>query len=786
MTHPTSPKLEASLDWRVVAGIATPDVPNWKRVRVAQLAELARLLPLTFLAFIVSAGTVTWLFARSVPAWQLGGWLGSVVVVMGSAVHMVRRARPTAFGEPHIAAMLRGGWRGLALGMLWMLPALLFASGGSLEQQLAICLVCAAMMAVATITTAAVPGILIAYLAPVAVGLSLMLSRTGSPVLTVLPIVYAAMLAAGGIVSGRALIARQWAEYALEEKSEVVRLLLREFEDAGADWLWQVDGAKRLVGVSPRLARAAGRSPADLEGMPLLDLLAGNLGSSVNSRPLRLLVETMNARESFADLQFEVGIGDETRWWSLSASPRNDGNGDFDGFRGVGSDITEHRRSVEKIDRMARFDALTGLPNRREFMESLRHAVGHALSEHQPCALLLIDLDKFKPVNDTLGHPIGDRLLKLVAERLRGAAGANDVCGRLGGDEFAIVLGRVEPGAVERLGGDIIAAIGAPFEIDGHIIRIGASVGSAMAPRDGRSVETLIRNADLALYRAKDEGRGTLRRYDPSMLVQAERRRAIEAALREAIDKGDQFRLMYQPVVDADQGVIQSFEALIRWEHPTLGPVSPADFLPIAEEARLAGRIGEWVLRTACAEAARWPDTIRVSVNLAMEQLNDRQLPATILSALSHAGLEPHRLELEVSETALIRENETMIAVLDGVQALGVRIALDDFGVGYTAFGHIRFGRFSAIKIDNTFVRGAARGSKESLAIVAAGVAIADALGVATVAEGAETHADLASMRKLGLQRIQGHLAGAPMLAEAARALVSTVPPGPMEQRSVA
>jgi EAL domain-containing protein (putative c-di-GMP-specific phosphodiesterase class I) len=239
-------------------------------------------------------------------------------------------------------------------------------------------------------------------------------------------------------------------------------------------------------------------------------------------------------------------------------------------------------------------------------------------------------------------------------------------------------------------------------------------------------------------------------------------------------------------VVDAEHGIIQSFEALIRWEHPTLGPVSPADFLPIAEEARLGSRIGEWVLRTACAEAGQWPDTIRVSVNLAMEQLNDRQLPATILSALSHAGVEPHRLELEVSETALIRENETMIAVLDAVQALGVRIALDDFGVGYTAFGHIRFGRFSAIKIDNSFVRGAARGSKESLAIVAAGVAIADALGVATVAEGAETHADLTSMRKLGLQRIQGHLAGAPMPAEAARALVSATPAAAPEQRSVA
>jgi PAS domain-containing protein len=547
MTLASPPKPDASIDWRVVAGIATPDVPNWKRVRVAQLAELARLLPLTFLAFIVSAATVAWLFSKSVPVWQLAGWLGSVVIVMGSAVHMVRRARPTAFGEPHMAALLRGGWRGLALGMLWMLPALLFASGGSLEQQLAICLVCAAMMAVATITTAAVPGVLIAYLAPVAIGLSLMLSRTGSPVLTVLPIVYAPMLGAGGIVSGRALIARQWAEYALEEKSEVVRLLLREFEDAGADWLWQVDSAKRLVGVSPRLARAAGRSPAELEGMPLLDLLADNLGSGVNSRPLRLLVETMNARESFSDLQFEVRVGEETRWWSLSASPRNDGNGDF--RRLSRGRIRHHRTSP-----LGREDRPHGALRCADRSAQPPRVHGVAAPRGRPCAerasALRAAADRPRQVQAGQRHARPSDRRSPAEDGRRAVArhrGRERHCGRLGGDEFAIVLGRVEPGAIERLGGDIIAALGTPFEIDGHIIRIGASVGSAMAPRDGRSVETLIRNADLALYRAKDEGRGTLRRYDPSMLVQAERRRAIETALREALDKGDQFRLMYQP-----------------------------------------------------------------------------------------------------------------------------------------------------------------------------------------------------------------------------------------------
>ena len=761
----------AGKDWRAVAGLVDPDLPQWRRIRGAQYTELARGVPLTSVAFGAAGLVVLALFHGAVPAWQLAVWMLASLLLLGSSIVNVRRALPTLAQGPRPHALRRCVSFSVGLGLLWVVPPALFAIGDTPEHQLAVCLMGCALMALAALTTGPVPAVLAGYIIPAAIGLAVMLQRTGSPLLVLLPPVYAVLLGAGALGAGRAIIARHFADHALEDKTEVVRLLLRDFEDTGADWLWQVDSAKRLAAVSARFARAAGRTVSELEGLPLLHLLAPHALTHDATERLRRLIDQMNARERITDAVFDVIVEGQTRSWSLSAAPRFDADGAFDGYRGVGSDITEQRRSAEKIDRLARFDTLTGLPNRREFMDALRAGVGRALGDRQPCALLLIDLDKFKPVNDTLGHPIGDRLLKLVAERLRGLVAPDDVCGRLGGDEFAVMIGRVGPGAIEQLGGAVIEALGTPFEIDGNIIRIGASIGSALAPRDGRSVETLVRNADLALYRAKDDGRGTLRRYDPSLLAQSERRRAMETALREAIDSGDQFQLVYQPVVAIDSGLIQSFEALIRWTHPTLGDVTPADFLPIAEEARLAGRIGEWVLRTACLEAAQWPADIRLSVNLTRSELRDRQFPATVLSALSHAGLEPHRLELEVSERYFLKEDATMVAVLDAVQALGVRVALDDFGIGYASLGHVRFGRFSSIKIDTSFVRGAAEGSRESVAIVRAGVAMADALGVSTVAEGAESHADLVQMRTLGLHRIQGHVAGSPMPPAAARAL---------------
>ena len=589
-------------------------------------------------------------------------------------------------------------------------------------------------------------------------------------------IVAACALAAGAAlaVNARVLLGRIVAQQELAEKEELVSLLLRDFGDAGEDWLWRTDAAKRLVDVTPRLIRQFGLARSALEHRPLLALLAGDGWDQGSVAPaVRDLADRLARRESFRDLVVPVEIGGERRWWSLSATPRRDARGALLGFWGVGTDVTERHRSVERIDRMARFDALTSLANRAHVIVALGDALrdGHRLGRRS--TLMLIDLDRFKQVNDTLGHPIGDRLLIEVAGRLRALAGPDDVCGRLGGDEFAVVVPDADDrDRVETLAETIVTSLSAPYEIDGHRLHIGASVGTATAPRDGRAVETMLRNADLALYQAKDHGRGLHRRYEPQLHTAAEQRRRIETALRVALEHG-QLRLVYQPIVEAGAGRLAAFEALLRWDHPEFGPIAPEIFLPIAEEARLIGRIGDWVMHTACRAAAAWPADVGLAVNLVAAQLKDPQLTATVFAALSHSGLDAARLELEIGEDVYLRGGPAMIEATDRLLMLGVRVSLSDYCTSQ-ASTFLRKGRFSSVKIDHDFVRGVANGNAESIAIVRAIVTLAENLGMTTIAEGAETRADRERMLALGCDRIQGWTISEPLDAAAAAALAQS------------
>jgi diguanylate cyclase (GGDEF)-like protein len=764
---------DVRLNWKTTLGLAEPSVPGWSRIRGARAAELVRVFPVICLTNLFNGLALVSTLWSAVPRWQLLTWLGAIIVMMGMAARTAERLGRRLPEPPDPAILRRACWRGSALGLLWAVPPVFFAGTGASSQQLTICLISAATIACAAMTASTVPRAMLLFMAITGAGLTVMMAQSGSPLLALLPAVYTACVAIGGLSLGHGFLCRKVAELALEEKSEVVSLLLREFEHGGADWLWQIDSAKRLHHVSPGLARAAGADIASLEGTPLLRLLAGQGWEDGElSAELKTLVERLNARQSFGDLHVPVPIAGETRWWCLSAAPRRDDRGNFIGFRGVGSDVTEQRRSAEAIDRLARFDGLTGLANRQHLTEALRKSLARAYRGKGRCGLLLIDLDRFKPVNDTLGHPIGDKLLKQVAERLRGLMDENDMAGRLGGDEFAIVLRDLDHmGRITELAEAVVATMARPFDIEGHSIRIGASVGAAIGPKDGRSLEALMRSADLALYRAKDDGRGVARRYEPGMLARAEKRQATEQALREALDQG-QFHLVFQPIIDAARGAVQGFEALLRWVHPRLGDIPPREFLPVAEEAGLSARIGEWVIRTACMEAASWPDPIRVAVNLSAEQLHDPQLPAIIVSALSHTGLNAARLELELSEAIFLRDRGSVLPLLDRLRTLGVRIALDDFGTGYASLGYLAQGRFSAIKIDDRFVSGAATGDSECLAIVRGIVAMSHSLGIATTAEGTETAEQHARLRELGCSQIQGHQIAPPMSAESARAMV--------------
>ena len=588
----------------------------------------------------------------------------------------------------------------------------------------------------------------------------------GMPLMALVTVLGALIISYAGLIDSHDFFDQLKQRVVLQEKEETVSLLLREFEDAGADWLWQIDAGRCLTHVSPRFAHALGVQADELEGRSVLEVLAGDDWKAGRfSSELRALAEQLKERESFSDLILPIRVNGERRWWELSASPRLDEGGVFLGYRGVGSDVTEQRTSADKIAKLARYDTLTGLPNRLMINEALARALDAAAVGHNRPGFMMIDLDRFKAVNDTLGHPMGDRLLVRVAERLRQLMRAGETAGRLGGDEFAVVLtDSSDANRVTALSDAIISTLSRPYEVDHNTMYIGASVGTAVSPRDGRSAEMLIRSADLALYKSKEAGGGTAHAYQPSLHADADQRRNLEIAMRKALERGE-FHLVYQPVVSATDTIIEGFETLLRWTNPTLGPVSPVKFIPIAEEARLIGPIGEWVLRTACQQAVEWPEHVRVAVNVSTDQLNDPAFVQTVVSALSHSGLKPERLELEVTESLFLKDGGSAVQMLDRLLGLGVRLALDDFGTGYSSLGYLQKARFSTIKVDRSFVQGAATGKAESVAIIRAVVAMAEALGMSTTAEGVETEAELELVQRYGCSKVQGYLYGRPMPA---------------------
>ncbi|MEL7706450.1 EAL domain-containing protein [Citromicrobium bathyomarinum] len=660
------------------------------------------------------------------------------------------------------------------LGLTWMLlPIMLFFYAGEAGMLRGFALVAVIVVGVGT-ALAVVPLRAIVFIAPACIASTVCFALRGDVVMTSISAVY--FFANLLTVSRRAesFLRAGVAETAMQQKSETVSLLLREFEENEADWLWQIDRTRLIRSVSPRFAFALGSRPEQIEGKPFFEVLSGDSWDVCNFAPsLRVLADRIKARESFSNLIVQVWVGGHKRWWELSGTPMLDERGQEVGFRGVGSDVTEQRKSSEKIAYLARYDTLTGLPNRLMLNESLGQAMDEARQWRRRCAFIMLDLDRFKAVNDSLGHQIGDRLLEQVSRRLSELTGENEICGRLGGDEFAIVM-RDAPDscAVDALARKVIERLSQPYEVDQHTLFVGASAGSALAPRDGKTVEELMRNADLALYRAKDGGRGVHFAYEPSLHADAEERRQLEFSLRKALEK-DELLLNFQPVVDANSERVVSFEALVRWQSEDHGFVSPGKFIPVAEDTRLIVPIGTWVMQQACREAMAWPRGVKVNVNVSPEQLMEPDFADTVVDALTRSGLDPQRLEIEVTESIFLGDAEIARQALAKVMALGCQVALDDFGTGYSSLGYLRKLQFSTIKVDRSFVQGAAQGSSESLAIVRAVVAMAKSLEMKTTAEGVETEDEARLVCRMGCDRIQGFYFGRPMSSADARSLFS-------------
>ena len=431
------------------------------------------------------------------------------------------------------------------------------------------------------------------------------------------------------------------------------------------------------------------------------------------------------------------------------------------GWIATHEDITEYRRIEARITHLAHHDVLTELPNRLLLRERLEPAL-EAVQKGNSLAVLCLDLDRLKDVNDTLGHAAGDELLKAVSARLRASVGDADTVARLGGDEFSILqTGREQPVAATDLAAQITECLAEPFEVDGQQVTVSMSIGIAVSPGDGTNPDQLIKNATLALHRAKSEGRGNHRFFEPDMDAYMQARSKLQLDLRKALAKGE-FELHYQPIVNLERDEISCLEALMRWHHPERGLVSPVEFIPLAEETGLIVPIGEWALREACAAAAKWPDEIKVAINLSASQFKSRNLVETVFSALAASRLPAPRLELEITESVLLQNNDATLATLHQLRALGVRIAMDDFGTGYSSLSYLRSFPFDKIKIDRCFVADLSGASEDALAILRAVAGLGHSLGIATTAEGVETEEQLERVREEGCTEMQGYFFSPP------------------------
>jgi diguanylate cyclase (GGDEF)-like protein len=577
-----------------------------------------------------------------------------------------------------------------------------------------------------------------------------------------------ALILAGGaaIILGMCLVAAL-SDQQSKEKLRQQKILLDSALENMSQGLCMFDSEGRIAVFNDRYSKMFNLPPDSLKGLSLLDILkqrktSGEFRGDPEEFFARITADARAGNSVSRILEIPDG-----RTLRAIDHPMHGG-----GWVATFEDITEWREVQAQITHMARHDALTNLPNRAGFHDKLEQALFQT-AQLGRLMVLCIDLDHFTDVNDSLGHPIGDKLLKEVARRLTGCVNRGDTVARLGNDEFAIMQAGIDsqPSAASALATRLIESIGVPYEIHGNPIIIGACIGIAVAPDDGSHADQLLKNADLALYLAKESGRDTYRFFERGMDARAQERRTLMLDLRGALRRNE-FEVYYQPIFDLGTDQIIGFEALVRWHHPLRGLRPPLSFIPIAEETGLIVPIGDWVLRQACIHAASWSKTVSVAVNLSPAQFKNRNPVSSVLSALAESGLAPHRLELEITESVLLQESVATLTALHELRGYGIRISLDDFGTGYSSLSYLRSFPFDKIKIDQSFVHELTP-QGESMAIVRAITGLGRSLGIATLAEGVETAAQLALLRAEGCSEVQGFLFSEPRPADEVEAMLA-------------
>jgi diguanylate cyclase (GGDEF)-like protein/PAS domain S-box-containing protein len=570
--------------------------------------------------------------------------------------------------------------------------------------------------------------------------------------------------------------------------------VLSDVEELGIGMFWATDADGRLSFLSQRALEDLGQAPEDLLGKPLAQVFS-DIDPEPGAPQQRAIGFKLKARSRIEEHVVAItlmngrGGEPEARWWRLNGRPMVDAAGTFLGYRGSAVDITSQYAHEIQVARQSQVDELTGLTNRRKLGERLTATLAAFRASQRSCALMMIDLDRFKHVNDTMGHLAGDELLKQVAERLSSMVGDSGEVGRLGGDEFQVLLPDMDDrGTLGELANRIVQSLSQPYQINGRRAIIGTSVGIAIAPYDGVEAEELTRAADMALYAAKEARGGTFCFFTTGLRDAASKTAQLGERLRDAVDRGE-LQLAYQPLVDPASNEVKAFEALLRWHDEDEGVVSPADFIPVAENDDLIVRIGEAALKQACLDATQWPGSIRVAVNVSAKQFVRPGFRKTVAAALEASGLPPARLELEITESVFVGDLEAVDAIFRDLRKLGVRLALDDFGTGYSSLAYLKHGHFDKIKIDQSFVRGCTENGDINPAIITAIVALARALGMETVAEGVEAMDELKLVRERGADLVQGYVYSPAIrqdavLARFADGTMQFKPDGPPRHRS--
>lgn len=535
----------------------------------------------------------------------------------------------------------------------------------------------------------------------------------------------------------------------------------RDVAEASSDWIWECDPDLRLIYFSARFSRVTGIAAASVLGKSLEHFFTTDTETDGWTR----LLAGTHDHATFRDLRcLYRDVNGNTRTCRLAGRPIIDPTRGFIGYRGTATDITEEVEAQERANHLALHDSLTGLPNRVLFRERLEQAFEGNRHDTRRISVLCLDLDHFKEVNDTLGHGFGDLLLIEVADRLRRCVRPNDTVARLGGDEFAIIqTGVAGPDEAAALSLRIVDVVHQAFLIDGQELHIGISIGVAVPEEDRNDPDKLLKCADIALYRAKQTGRGTVRFFEATMDMELQARKSLEYEMRHALER-DEFKLYFQPLIDVQEQRVSAVEALLRWNHPEMGTISPAVFIPVAERCGLIAPISEWVLRTACTQALKWP-SLRVAVNLSPVHFRSRDLIDTVRTTLKETGLAPERLELEITESVLIKDTEAALDILNALKAIGVNVAMDDFGTGYSSLAYLNSFPFDKLKIDRSFIS-SLEDQEKSRAIVRSVLSLGESLQMTVTAEGVETAEQVAFLMREGCQQIQGYFFGKPMPAE--------------------